>query len=212
MAHIYKITNKLNNKIYIGRTDQEPETRWKQHKRYSKYVDTPLYFAMRKYGTDNFKFEVIETCENAGEREMFWIDETSALKDGYNATIGGDGGIAKYTADDLLKLKELYENEPDTKKLEKITGVQRATVYSILKYHGIYAVRSKGWYQTRKANHKKTYCPELNLTTKSRVEMAEKLVELGYFKSLYGAKKSVVQGLRLNTKVGRHKLTFRDID
>jgi hypothetical protein len=66
MTGIYKITNLLNGKCYVG-SSIEIGRRWKQHigmclstSRYSQY---PLYRAFMKYGTDNFDFEVLEECE-----------------------------------------------------------------------------------------------------------------------------------------------------
>ena len=61
MGYIYKITSKINNKIYIGKTTRNPEMRWKEHIRDSKNNNNniPLYNAFNKYGIDNFSFEVI---------------------------------------------------------------------------------------------------------------------------------------------------------
>ena len=57
---IYKIINKINNKIYIGQSINITE-RLKQHKRsLNKYFKYPLYNAFRKYGIDNFEFIIIE--------------------------------------------------------------------------------------------------------------------------------------------------------
>jgi group I intron endonuclease len=213
MSYIYKITNKINNKSYIGRTEQKPEIRWWQHKNHSNRVNMSLYYAMKKYGKNNFIFEIIEHCENGGEREMFWIDFFDTFKNGYNSTIGGDGGIAKYKEKDLLKLKELYETIDNTKELEKITGLKRTTIYQNLKYHGIQAKRPKGWYKERNNNFKKTYCKELDITTQSRKEMAKKLVELGYYKSISGANKILTKSIKNpNMQYGKNKLSFKDIE
>jgi group I intron endonuclease len=56
---IYKITNLINNKIYIGKTIRTVELRWQEHIRDSKTGKTPLYLAMQKYGINNFKIEII---------------------------------------------------------------------------------------------------------------------------------------------------------
>ena len=88
--YIYKITNTLNEQIYIGKS-KRPKVRWRQHKSHSKVRNTKLYYAMRKYGVENFVFEIIEECyENkVDEREIYYI---SLLKPYYNMTNGGDGG------------------------------------------------------------------------------------------------------------------------
>lgn len=88
---IYKITNKLNGKIYVGQTRQSIEKRFLQH----SASDSPLGQAMRDCGIDNFTIEVIEECdtkEQADEQERFWIKVLKCkVPDGYNQTDGGAG-------------------------------------------------------------------------------------------------------------------------
>lgn len=99
MGYIYKITNNINNKCYVGQTERTIQIRWLEHIRPSKYkVDLPLYRAIRKYGVDNFSIEKIEECDNAilDEREIYWIDYFDAYRSGYNCTEGGGGGIRTY--------------------------------------------------------------------------------------------------------------------
>ena len=71
MGYIYKITNDVNGKMYIGKTEREnPEDRWKEHLRgYKKerFEKRPLYYAMNKYGTEHFHFEVIEKTNTIDE-------------------------------------------------------------------------------------------------------------------------------------------------
>lgn len=74
MAYIYKITNSINDKVYIGKTYQDIQIRFKQHIYDScrrKYEQRPLYSAMRKYGTDKFKIELIEETNKPEEREQY---------------------------------------------------------------------------------------------------------------------------------------------
>lgn len=92
MAFIYKITNIINNKIYIGKTEySNPTKRWKQHladykREYCK--ERPLYKAFNKYGIDNFSFEIIEETNVPEEREKHYIELYQSFKKGYNATLG----------------------------------------------------------------------------------------------------------------------------
>lgn len=88
---IYKITNKINHKVYIGQS-QNIFKRWDEH-RYSRNCDErPLYRAFRKYGLENFIFEIIEICaiEELNEKEIFWIQYYDSYNKGYNLTPGGD--------------------------------------------------------------------------------------------------------------------------
>lgn len=100
MGYIYKITNQINGKIYIGQTTKSIEQRWMQHEKNAKqFPNRYLYDAMNHYGYDNFTIEVVEECEdcNLNNREKYWIayfhsyylDERQC---GYNMTLGGDGG------------------------------------------------------------------------------------------------------------------------
>lgn len=99
---IYKITNKVNNKVYIGQTI-EYEERVRHHKqtafrKNSKEKDRPLYRAIRKYGVDNFYFEIIDSANNIdelNEKEIYWIDYYDSCVDsnkGYNLDKGGKNG------------------------------------------------------------------------------------------------------------------------
>ena len=99
MGYIYKITNDINDKIYVGKTEFTLEERFAEHCRdslKSRYEKRPLYDAMQKYGIEHFKIEEIEQTEDLENREQYWIAELrtyigfSDCK-GYNATLGGDG-------------------------------------------------------------------------------------------------------------------------
>lgn len=89
---IYKITNEINKKIYIGQTKLSIEERFILHKN-KRSNCRYLKSAFNKYGIENFKIEKIEDCKNFDElnfREMFWIKELNTLApNGYNLTTGG---------------------------------------------------------------------------------------------------------------------------
>ena len=97
MGYIYKITNKINNKIYIGQTKKTIEQRFQEHLKKAKiHTNRYLYDAMNKYGYDNFMVSQIEECSNnkLDEREIYWIAyyKSNNKKYGYNMTAGGGGG------------------------------------------------------------------------------------------------------------------------
>jgi group I intron endonuclease len=98
MGYIYKITNLINKKVYIGQTVQETvEKRWNLHKHLAKRNKgcTALKKAFNKYGVDNFKFEVLIICfdEDCIIYEKYYIKKYNSLApSGYNISEGGDGG------------------------------------------------------------------------------------------------------------------------
>ena len=96
MGYIYKISNDINDKVYIGKTTFNIEKRWNEHCKDStiaRYKSKPLYRAFNKYGIEHFKIESIEECndEALNERESYWIEYYDSYHCGYNATLGGDG-------------------------------------------------------------------------------------------------------------------------
>ena len=97
---IYKATNKINNKIYIGFDSKWPR-RQINHIRNAfkcneKDYNTLLHRSMRKYGIDNFKWEEV-CCSKDGEYllniiEPYFIKYYDSFgKNGYNMTLGGEG-------------------------------------------------------------------------------------------------------------------------
>jgi len=114
MAYIYKISNNINGKFYIGKTTRKTiNRRWWEHQQNIKKVNYrhPLYDGMRHYGLDNFSLEIIEECEKniLDEREIFWIQK---LNPSYNLTDGGEGG-------DTFTNKPEYMKEETRKKLSE---------------------------------------------------------------------------------------------
>lgn len=131
MAYIYKITNQVNGKIYIGKTLGTIQERWKEHcKDFKKErcEKRPLYSAMNKYGIENFIIEQVEECspEIVNEREKYWIEYYSSFKYGYNATIGGDG--KQYLDYDLI-----YSLYKEGKNLTEISKMLKCDTHSVTK-------------------------------------------------------------------------------
>ena len=129
MGFIYKITNIITNKCYIGETKEKmPETRWKQHKRtIEKGIGCPaLQNAVKKYGIDNFTFKVLIICfdEERFKFEKEYIKKFNSIApNGYNLTKGGEGGGfygKKHSQETINKisntLKNKYINNDDLRK------------------------------------------------------------------------------------------------
>ena len=108
MGYIYKITNKQNNKIYIGQTRINVNNRWRTHcavsyNKNNEEYNFAFHRAIRKYGPSNFLVETIEECSdnNLNDREKYWIAYYNSYKDGYNESLGGDGHT-KYNYDNIV--------------------------------------------------------------------------------------------------------------
>ncbi len=90
---IYKCTNKINNKIYIGQTSRTVNERKDEHlnESFKKLSKTHFHRALRKYGIENFIWKKLENVmiENLNEKEEYYIKKYDSLKNGYNMTING---------------------------------------------------------------------------------------------------------------------------
>lgn len=140
MGYIYKITNLINGKEYIGKTSLTIEERFKQHIKDSTRRDfekRPLYDAMNKYGIENFIVEEIEQCNNdlLNEREEYWIDYYSTFHNGYNATKGGDGSF--YI--DYDEIIDLFKEGLTLKEIRDKTGHDIQWMSKILQNNGFTA-------------------------------------------------------------------------
>lgn len=141
---IYKITNKINGKSYIGQS-VFIERRWKNEKSAAfnsldNEYNCSRSKAFRKYGLDNFIFEVIEECDKnkLNEREIYWINYYNSYYDGYNETLGGENAIttSKITEKDLDKIIQmLKENILSEQDIAEQTGYSIGTISEINQGH-----------------------------------------------------------------------------
>lgn len=124
---IYCITNLINDKKYIGQS-KTIEKRWNFHKTSSfnslnSDYNNSIHQAIRKYGLDNFKFEILEECkvEELDEKEKYWIEFYQTfppdLNKGYNLTPGGKQGIKlSILFYHLDEIDEMLKDEKFTQK------------------------------------------------------------------------------------------------
>ena len=92
---IYKITNKINNKIYIGQTWNSLKERFSDHKKPSSTNCIKLNRAIKKYGVFNFYIELLEECysqNDADALEKEYIQKYNCITCGYNIKEGGSYG------------------------------------------------------------------------------------------------------------------------
>lgn len=125
---IYKITNTLNGKIYIGKdTTSDP-----------KYYGSGLLIrrSIDKYGIDNFTKEIIDITEDYNElsnKEIYWIKHFNSTNPeiGYNISEGGDGGntLSNHPDLDIIR-KKISDNDPKKgKTYEEAFGIEKAKSY-----------------------------------------------------------------------------------
>lgn len=124
---IYKITNLVNGKIYIGKS-VNIENRIQAHKSAAKTGKSKIYRAFKKYGFNSFKIEIVEVLlrENSvlTEREIFWIRFYNSKEAGYNETLGGDGSLGLVQSPEHRKktaqaAKRMWSDESFKKKMSE---------------------------------------------------------------------------------------------
>lgn len=116
--YVYKHTNKVNNKCYIGITSQQPLRRWKRG--YGYYNNIKFYSAIQKYGWNSFQHEILyqnltlqEACQKQKQLILFY----NSIKNGYNATEGGEGIVGYHHTEQKkeqisLSMKKYLDQHP----------------------------------------------------------------------------------------------------
>jgi group I intron endonuclease len=134
--YIYKITNLLNGKVYVGKhTCKNIENIY-----YGSGV--AIKAAIRKYGKENFKKDVLCICKSEGElnkMEIKWILKLGSFGDGYNMTKGGEGMLGrKPTSREIEKAREsrvaFYKDNPQAR--EKLSNLAKKRVGNKNSFYG----------------------------------------------------------------------------
>lgn len=148
MSGIYRIWNIKNGKSYIGQTwKKDVSKRVEEHFRnYDKpYYDFYFYRAIKKYGVENFDWEILETGDftpqQLNEKEIYWIDKFDSFKNGYNSTLGGQS--RKLLNLDVAEVIAKYNETKSCRKVAKYFGVFHETISAILIANGI-EIKSRG--------------------------------------------------------------------
>ncbi len=142
MGIIYCFTNLINNKKYVGQSIRNDNTRYNNHICSCKYessneYNSPLHRAIRKYGLENFKYEIlakdIEDINLLNSLEIYYIQKLNSLiPNGYNIEFGGKNcpkpksleqkekltwAQAKLTEEEIIELRKAYMNKESPKKI-----------------------------------------------------------------------------------------------
>ena len=140
--YIYKIENLLNHKKYIGQT-KNPKRRFREHKSMSGDDSNTkaLYLAIKKYGIENFSFEIIEKTSYYNEREKYWISHYDSFRNGYNMTEGGENPpiltkenhpMCEHTQEDIDKIVFLLKNtKTSVKDIAKLMNYNISSINRI---------------------------------------------------------------------------------
>ena len=139
---IYKITNTINSKSYIGQTIQNVKERFYQHCaiKCSKAVSNmAIHRAIKKYGKSNFTVEVIEEIDSANlnDRERYWIKYYNSYNNGYNSTKGGQDGCKPFKDLDVESIIKEYNTGKSLRTLGTIFKVDKQTIKDLLIRHNV---------------------------------------------------------------------------
>lgn len=122
MIGIYKITNKINGKKYVGQSNNI-------NRRFSEHClrsEIPIDIAIQKYGKENFLFEVLEECslDELDSKEIYWIEKENSFKGGYNCNVGGEqatsgegNGRSKLSTEDIIVIRKAYNDHKPQKEI-----------------------------------------------------------------------------------------------
>lgn len=125
MIGIYIITNKINGKVYIGKSN-DIERRIKEHFFRKSQRDCTIDQAIDKYGVENFEWEVVVECsiQDIDDYEIRWIDFYKGRGNCYNIDGGGQrthgsyNGNAKLTEQDVKDIRLAYASMSSTRQIE----------------------------------------------------------------------------------------------
>jgi len=132
---IYKVTNKINGKVYIGFDSKWPN-RKNEHMRQTKYLGRAFNNALKKYGFDSFDWEVIYQSKDREHTlnimEPFFIQEYNSFGSGYNMTKGGEGTFG-YKRHDLAEYNRSIKGKKKNPHIVKMNQMKIPCPYCNIK-------------------------------------------------------------------------------
>lgn len=154
MSYIYKITNDLNDKVYIGLTTRTLDLRWREHcRKQEQLIDKVIHL----YGSEHFTISLVEECDDnlLDEREQYWIKYYDSYNNGYNCTLGGRNNQAICTPK-MEEVQCLWNSGLSIAKIVKATKLNVETVRNYITKLGVsdQEVKERGRYFSDKAKAK----------------------------------------------------------
>lgn len=184
MIGIYRVTNLINGKTYIGQSIDIQRRFW-EHRCVSHESNRHLKFALQKYGKENFKYEILEECDESmlDERERYYIEK---FKPEYNVASGGQDSSRRFPEEVRQvisrKARAQWEGMTDEERAERIAhnlkGPQKG-----------HAVSEETRQKLREKNLGKKQSSE---TIEKRKATFRKLKESGYVRTNAWCRKKVV--------------------
>lgn len=179
---IYKITNSINDKVYIGQTWQALNQRFNEHK--SKSKCHKLKNTFNKYGISNFKIELIVTANDqmtADYLENFWINTYDSIKSGYNIQNGGSHGKHSEETKKLISEKnkgKTWKLSDETKNKMSLAQIGNTKSLGKIKsdeHKAKIGAKSKGRKFSTESITKRTATRKLNKQLQMAVNSAKKV-------------------------------------
>lgn len=203
LGTIYKITNLINNKVYIGQTKQYYLDRWSQHKSHAKtgLSNHKLARALRKYGEENFIIEIVEQCsyEELDEKETYWIEYYDSIKNGYNILTGGQKNRLFYELENQQDIIDYYYECHNQQKTCEHFNITDYKLRQLLTKNNLPTDKTNYGKHTKEA----IKIVELDKIFESGVDCAKFFIEnnLCQTKKLECAKTRISYGINHHTKV-----------
>lgn len=187
-GYIYCITNSINQKQYVGQTRFSLQERWYDHCKNAtdeSKKNRPLYSAMRKYGIENFKITLLEEVpiDELDKAEQRWIQLLDTYRNGYNATLGGEGK-QKYNHKVYQQFLSLYQQGYNAQQIAEMCKCAVDTVSKILIGAGFNTLQNA---RAQMSHPVTQYTLEMNpiQTYKSRADAAKALQQQGVSASIH---------------------------
>ena len=211
MGYIYKITNQLNQKSYIGQTINSIKERMRKHYDHSLQATTGIDYAIYKYGKDNFIVEEVCQCDDSqlDELERYYIQLYNTYEDGYNLTLGGQDYSTRWIVNEQ-EIIDKYNNGKTIDELAIEYNKGYRTISNLLHRNNVKMHRGanpeniigKGKQFQEGDGIKAVYIQELDLTFPSLKECAQWLIDNHYSKasSMEMARKSLSRALHSDRK------------